>query len=96
MAIPALPCGTAHFLLTSLLCQLFLLQRLGGALCPEGMDLLSQLLTLDPLRRPTAMKALAHPYFEPLRHHDIKLQTPSTEESSLPGAAGPYHNLTIA
>lgn len=29
----------------------------------EGIDLLEQILTLDPRRRLTATEALAHPYF---------------------------------
>ena len=38
--------------------------RLGARLTNSGSDLLSSLLTLDPLKRITAAEALRHPYFK--------------------------------
>ena len=42
----------------------------------DGLDLLTQLLTYDHQERPTAKEAMAHPYFDPVRHlHAAKART---------------------
>ncbi|KAG0366366.1 Cyclin-dependent kinase 3, partial [Gamsiella multidivaricata] len=38
-------------------------------LCPEGVDLLDQMIEYDPARRISAKRALMHPYFDTIRHN---------------------------
>lgn len=50
---------------------------------PDGLDLLKQLLTLDPYRRITVARALQHPYFhaEPLPTDRIRTDFPECHEA---------------
>lgn len=43
---------------------------------PEAIDLLNQLLCLDPDRRPTAAQALEHPYLEQYHCPDDEVSSP--------------------
>jgi len=38
-----------------------------SAVPPEAIDLISQILQYDPRKRPTAMQAMAHPFFDEIR-----------------------------
>ncbi|KAG0162665.1 regulator of ime2, partial [Apophysomyces sp. BC1015] len=42
---------------------------------PEAIDLISHVLQYDPQSRMTASEALAHPFFDELRHPDTKMAT---------------------
>lgn len=44
----------------------------------EGLDFISSVLAYDPRQRPSALEALAHPFFDELRHPDCRL--PNGEE----------------
>ncbi|KAF8925941.1 Cyclin-dependent kinase 3 [Dissophora ornata] len=45
------------------------LEKTLPTLCPEGIDLLDQMIEYDPARRISAKRALLHPYFDSIRHN---------------------------
>ncbi len=55
------------------------LANLFTAASPDALDLLRQLLALNPMKRATAKEALAHPYFT-----NDPLPTPINKMPSLP------------
>ncbi|KAF9976149.1 Cyclin-dependent kinase catalytic subunit [Actinomortierella ambigua] len=52
-------------------------------LCPEGLDLLSQMLEYDPIKRISAKRALQHPYF----HSMTRSTDPPALAVALPASA---------
>lgn len=51
------------------------LKTLVPNLCPDGIDLLEQMLQYDPTKRISAKKALRHRYFDEVRHLQVSSNT---------------------
>ncbi len=46
-------------------------RRYVGVLARSGINLMKQLLDMNPSKRPTALKALMHEYFDDIREDEI-------------------------
>ncbi|KAK7201015.1 Mitogen-activated protein kinase 8 [Novymonas esmeraldas] len=56
----------------------YLADRYGGLIAADGMNLLHRLLRVDAAERITVEEALAHPYFDDIRHqYDAALHAPA-------------------